>query len=458
MIVRELITKIGFAVDGSKLKEADFAVGKFKKKANDLTGNLKQAATGIRNVGVGLTAALTLPILGLGFAAVKSAADIEMLTTDFETLLGSAEKGSKLVDDIRNMASKTPFGTTDLAKASKTLLAFGVDSEKTLPILSRIGDVATGNKDRMKSLSLVYGQVTAAQRLMGQDLLQFINAGFNPLLEISERTGESMASLKDRMSKGEIGIDQVKQAFVDATSEGGRFFGGMERGSRTLQGRISTLKDVFLELLASFGDVALPALKAITTVLTEVARVFSDMPTPIKVIIGVIAGLLAVIGPLLVAGGQLAIMFLTLAPFLPAIATGFAAVIGPIGWIILAVGALTTAGVLLIKKWEPIKDFFTGIFNSISRAIGAVAKFSRFLGAKFAGVDVPVNANINQLSTDSSILGVDVNKLKSANGSRGTTQNINMTLDSKVEVPAGTPADIENYANTTVKKTVEKKS
>ncbi len=452
MIVRELITKIGFTVDSTKLKEANFTVGKFKRDTEKLTGNLKQAATGIRNVGVGLTAALTLPILGLGLASVKAAGDIEMLTTDFETLLGSAEKGSKMVDDIRKMAARTPFGTTDLARSSKTLLAFGVNAERTLPILNRIGDVASGNKERMKSLALVYGQVTANQKLMGQDLLQFINAGFNPLLEISTKTGESMKSLRERMSKGEIGIDLVQQAFVDATSEGGRFYKGMERGSKTLQGRLSTLKDVFLELLASFGDVALPTLKAMTIALTNVARLFTDMPKPLKIIIGLVAGLVAAIGPLLFVGGQLAIMILSIKLLLASTTITLGAILAPIGLVVGAMAGIAVAATLIINYWSPIKGFFEDIFQSVNKAIGAVFKFQDFLDSKaLSGLKVAIDygKSVGDKFTGNS------NKNLATTTNRAVNQNINMKLDSKVEMPAGTPAEIQSYADTAVRKTVE---
>jgi hypothetical protein len=456
MIVRELITKIGFTVDASKLEAANKRVGDFKNRVNGFNGNLKQMATDVRNFGAGMTAAITLPIIGLGLAAVKSSADIEMLTTDFETLLGSAEKGAEMVQNIRSMAARTPFGTNDLAKASRTLLAFGVDAENTLPILSRIGDVATGNKERMKSLALVYGQVEAAQRLMGQDLLQFINAGFNPLLIISEKTGESMKSLKDRMSNGEIGIDQVKQAFIDATSEGGRFYKGMERGSKTLQGRLSTLKDVFLELLASFGDIALPVMKSLTNVLIKMAEWMTKLPKPVKILIGVLAGLAAVIGPLLLIVGQLAISFMAIAPLLPAIGAGIAAIAGPVGWAVLAIGALTVAGVLLVKKWEPVKNFFTilgAIIGGIVDKIKTFSKYAKFLGYEVIGADVGFKDNFSK--NESFNVGSAFIQSSKQPSSR-TTQNINMKLDSKVEMPVGTPAEIESYANTTVKKTVQK--
>ena len=141
------------------------------------------------------------------------------------------------------MGAKTPFETSDLAKASQTLLAFGTSAEDLLPTLQMLGDVSQGNKERFDSLTLAFAQVGSAGKLSGQDLLQFVNAGFNPLNEISKMTGESMAELKERMSAGGVSAEEVAEAFKHATSEGGQFYQAMEAQSQTFNGQMSTLKD-----------------------------------------------------------------------------------------------------------------------------------------------------------------------------------------------------------------------
>ena len=112
-----------------------------------------------------------------------------------------------------------------------------------MPDLKMLGDISLGNKEKFNSLALVFGQVKSQGRLMGQDLMQMINAGFNPLMVISEKTGESMESLKDKMSKGQITYEMVADAMRTATSAGGQFYNAMDNQSKTLQGQFSTLKD-----------------------------------------------------------------------------------------------------------------------------------------------------------------------------------------------------------------------
>lgn len=195
----------------------------------------------------------TAGLLAFGKSMLTAASDMEQLNTSFKVLLGSAEKASIFTDQLKDMASRTPMETTDLAKASQTLLAFGMDVKDVLPSLQMIGDVSLGNSQKFASLSLAFAQVQSTGKLMGQDLLQMINQGFNPLQIISEQTGKSMAQLKEEMSKGAISAKDVSDAFKIATSEGGRFYNAMGEQSKTLQGVISTFKDNFNIMLADNG-------------------------------------------------------------------------------------------------------------------------------------------------------------------------------------------------------------
>ena len=201
----------------------------------------------IAKAGLKVTAAAIGAVSGAFGAAVLSGvkynSQMEQYITSFGTMLGSAEEATKLVNNLKEMGAKTPFETSDLAKASQTLLAFGTSAKDLLPTLQMLGDVSQGNKERFDSLTLAFAQVGSAGKLSGQDLLQFVNAGFNPLNEISKMTGESMAELKERMSAGGVSAEEVAEAFKHATSEGGQFYQAMEAQSQTFNGQMSTLKD-----------------------------------------------------------------------------------------------------------------------------------------------------------------------------------------------------------------------
>lgn len=238
----------------------------FERPLSDANAMIGRLGGGIRGLigPMAAVAGISGGLAGIG-KAIGGAAEIENLGIAFEVMTGSAEKGKRLLEDIRTLGASTPYEFPGLAKGGQTLLNFGIAAEEVIPTLSMLGDIAAGDEQKLGSLALVFGQISSTGRLMGGDLLQLINAGFNPLQVISERTGESMASLKDRMEAGAISLEEVKGAFVAATSEGGAFFGMMEKQSGTNTGLLSTLKDeinsVFITLGTPINDALKPVLE-----------------------------------------------------------------------------------------------------------------------------------------------------------------------------------------------------
>lgn len=79
-----------------------------------------------------------------------------------------------------------------------------------------------------------------------------INAGFNPLQQMAEKTGKSITQLKEEMSKGAISAEMVQQAFIDATSAGGKFYKMSENASKTINGQLSMMQDA---IDAAFNEI-----------------------------------------------------------------------------------------------------------------------------------------------------------------------------------------------------------
>lgn len=203
---------------------------------------------------------------GAAVAGVKYNAQMEQYVTSFGTMLGGASKAQGLISQLKKYAADTPFEFSDLAKGTQTLLAFGTSAQDVMPDLKMLGDVSQGNKERFDALTLAFAQVGSAGKMQGQDLLQFVNAGFNPLNEMAKKSGKSMAELRDEMQKGKISSQDVADAFKSATSKGGQFYGAMEAQSKTFSGQLSTLKDNVSQFLgeltngleSSLKDTALP--------------------------------------------------------------------------------------------------------------------------------------------------------------------------------------------------------
>jgi tape measure domain-containing protein len=219
-------------------------------KVNGFGKDIQRAGKKIGDVfkSIGKTAINYSKILGAAGAAatvfgVKTASELQTVATNFEVLTGSAEKGRKVFQDLRRTAATTPFGVQDLAKATQTMLSFGLTVEESSAYLNQLGDVSLGNREKLGALTLAFARTKANGRLMGEELEMMIDRGFNPLEIISQKTGKSMLELRGEMSKGKISFNQVEDALISATSEGGRFYKGMERGSQTLAGTFSTLRD-----------------------------------------------------------------------------------------------------------------------------------------------------------------------------------------------------------------------
>lgn len=320
--------------------------------------------------GGALTAGVTIPLMGLAVQGVRYNSTIQDIQTSFKVLLGSEENAIKLTKELKKVGAETPFELTGLAQASKTLLAFGIEQNKLIPTMTRIGDVSLGNNEAFQSMVRVMGQINALGKLQGGDLNQLINWGWNPLNEITKKTGETIEEVRKRMSKGKVTYKEVEDALIAATSAGGRFFGGMKEGSQTLSGRLSTLSDAFNEVL---GETTKPLFDYISEkavpFLTNLIDKISDLDPKIRNGVTGFALLLAAIGPLtlVAAGATAAISWLI--SILMSISAPVLIIVAGIGTLIGIFTSLTAATVMVMEKTGALQF----VFNTIKDTITAIA-------------------------------------------------------------------------------------
>ena len=203
-------------------------------------------------------------VVGIAFSAqqavsfinkmVSVRAEIQALEVSFRTLLGSQQASAELMRQMKEFAAATPLQLGDLAKAAQTMLGFNLAAEEVMPMLRAIGDISMGDSQKFQSLTLAFSQMSSVGKLMGQDLLQMINAGFSPLAVMADKTGKSIGELKEEMSKGAISADMVKQAFIDATSEGGKFHGMLSEQGNTVKGAIAQLSGAITDMFNGIGE------------------------------------------------------------------------------------------------------------------------------------------------------------------------------------------------------------
>ena len=190
--------------------------------------------------------------------SVQARREMESMEISFSVLTGSMEKSKQLIGQMKALGAASPLQTSDIAKAGQTLMGFGVDIHRVMPILRQLSDISMGDSQRFQSLALAFAQMSAQGRLMGQDLNQMINAGFNPLQIISEKTGKSIGQLKDEMSKGNISSQDIANAFAAATEEGGKFYGMTEKLGKSLNGMFNQQQDKLNQQWAELGEKITP--------------------------------------------------------------------------------------------------------------------------------------------------------------------------------------------------------
>jgi tape measure domain-containing protein len=238
----------------SKLKDLSNSLSSLSRNTGAAGDSIGSSMGKISSLFSGLGATLSVASFGLFIkSALQTSAQLEQTAIAFEVFTGSALVAKNMLSDLKDQALKSPMQFQDITKGAQTLLGYGLTAQQVIPITRMLGDISGGNADKFQRLSLAFGQVNAAGRLMGQEARQMINAGFNPLQAISDKTGVSMAVLTKRMHDGQISVKDVGDAFTYATSEGGRFFGMADKQSQTLQGQFNKLSESTTFAMAEIG-------------------------------------------------------------------------------------------------------------------------------------------------------------------------------------------------------------
>lgn len=249
-------TYYGIGLDNNQLR-ADAAQSRnIMKGIGDTTvAEGARVDSAYRKIGGAVAAYFTMQAAGTAVRDIVAVrAEIESLEVAFRSLIGNKPEADALFSSIRKFAVETPMMMGDLSKGAQMMLGFNIEVERIMPLLQQIGDIAMGDSQKFQSLTLAFSQMSATGRLMGQDLLQMINAGLNPLMEISAKTGKSIGQLKKEMEEGGISSQMVSDAFASATAEGGRFFNMLEDQSKAIRGNMSNLMGVIEDAKNEIGE------------------------------------------------------------------------------------------------------------------------------------------------------------------------------------------------------------
>ena len=248
-----------------KLRDEYAAFKGSSKGMTDMMGGIEDQ---IKKWGAGLLAGYGIKEFVSQVIRVRG--EFQQMETSIKTLVGES-KANELIPQIKEMAKVSPLTMSDIVGAEQMMLGFNIAADDTVKYLRALSDVSMGNSQKFNSLTLAFSQMSAAGKLMGQDFNQMVQQGFNPLQQISERTGKSIAQLKKEMSAGAISAEMVQQAFIDATSAGGKFYKMSEEGSKTINGQISMMQDAMDNALNEIGKssegLIMTGIKGVTTLI-----------------------------------------------------------------------------------------------------------------------------------------------------------------------------------------------
>ena len=179
--------------------------------------------------------------------------EYQQLEVAFETMLGSKSKADALMGQLIDTAAKTPFEMSEVAEASKMLLAYGMEGSKVNETLIRLGDIAAGLSMPLKDLAFLYGTTMVQGRLYTQDLNQFLGRGIPLADELAKQFGKNKSEVKKLVEEGKIGFPEVQKAIEALTGEGSKFGGLMDKQSKTIKGQLSNIEDAWEQMMNEIG-------------------------------------------------------------------------------------------------------------------------------------------------------------------------------------------------------------
>lgn len=349
-------------------KKATSGIKGFADKCNKMTGALSAiAAVQLGSVFTGMAGG----ILNMGIASVQAAAQMRQYEIAFQTMLKSAEAGTQMLRDLQQFAAETPFDVPGVVSAGQQLMAFGFKAEEIIPMLTNLGDAASGlglGTEGVSRLAYALGQMQTSGKLNAQDMMQLTSAGISAWDMLAQAAGKTVAEMKDLCSKGAIDSKAAVQTIVAGMNE--QFGGMMAKTSDEVAGLLANIEETAGNTSAAVGKYLTEAfnikgiLKDVSDRLgefqqkmqtaTEQGKSLGDVikecvPAPVIAAIGAFAAVLAVVS-------------------VAAVAT-LGAVLGLTAGIVAIGAAIGAAIALIITYWDDlanaVKAAVQGILDTV---------------------------------------------------------------------------------------------
>lgn len=349
-------------------KKATSGIKGFADKCNKMTGALSAiAAVQLGSVFTGMAGG----ILNMGIASVQAAAQMRQYEIAFQTMLKSAEAGTQMLRDLQQFAAETPFDVPGVVSAGQQLMAFGFKAEEIIPMLTNLGDAASGlglGTEGVSRLAYALGQMQTSGKLNAQDMMQLTSAGISAWDMLAQAAGKTVAEMKDLCSKGAIDSKAAVQTIVAGMND--QFGGMMAKTSDEVAGLLANIEETAGNTSAAVGKYLTEAfnikgiLKDVSDRLGEFQRKMQTATEQGKSLRDVIKE--CVPAPVIAAMGAFAAALVVVS--VAAVAT-IGAVLGLSAGIVAAGAAIGAAIALIITYWDDlanaVKAAVQGILDTV---------------------------------------------------------------------------------------------
>ena len=322
---------------GADTRDLNKSLGRVQRNMRSMTSN-------ITKLGQDMTRSVTLPIIGVGAAALKSAADLQTLETSFVSLTGGTEQAAKMMQQLNNFTAKTPFQIDAVAKSARQLIASGTDVSQVNEQLQFLGDIAATSGAGIDDIAAIFSKVNAKGKVELESLNQLAERGIPIFAALAEATGLPA----DKLGAGAVSVEQFNNVLKGFSEEGGFAAGAMLRLSNTVSGKFSTALDNAKLAAASLGEQLLPFASKALDAFTNLSQKFTELDDSSKQISIAIAGVVGSFGPLLT--------------ILPKIVQGLTLITSPIGLAVAGIAALVAA---FVYFYDDVRPIITQVANLI---------------------------------------------------------------------------------------------
>ena len=340
------------------------------RNLEQLNGNFEKTENKAKKTGEAIdkiakkAALISAALGGTGIAAIKLAGNLEQTQLALEVLLGDAAKATQIKNEWTQLASSTPFSSSDIDSAGKKLLAFNIEAEKVTDTLRRIGDISAATGSSISDIADIYGKAAVQGRLFAEDINQFQGRGIPVVQSLAKVLGVAETEVRDLVTQGKVGFPELEAAFKNMTDEGGQFSGMMDKLSQSTLGKFSTTMDNAKLALASFGEVMLDSAHDVLAAGDELFLWLQDMDDGTKRFIVSFGGVAAMAGPVVLSIKAINAAMAALAA--NPIILGVIGVTAGIGLIAAAVN----------KAQHQFEDFSTSIARANSRQKELLTEFA----------------------------------------------------------------------------------